>query len=139
MLTVTQHSATVASRPFLSARLRELLSERGWEQKELSRRSLVAQSTISKHINGRQGVDPENQERYARAFGITVLELVGEDGDEDQLLRLILHRLEEAQDGAADRLEVLNETLLGIQSQLAELRASLGLRDVRGRGRGART
>lgn len=125
----------MAPDPFIGARVKELMKERGWSQKELSDHSGVAYTSVSRHLNNRTGVNEGNQARYASAFRISVIELLGDAADGDRRLDLVLVRLAEVREEAADRLEVLNETLLGIQARLAGIEGALAPRARTARAR----
>lgn len=124
--------------PLLGPRLKELLAERDWRYRDLSERSGIAIPMISKHVNDKNGVSPENQQRYAAALGIPVTELLGDQLDGDLRLTEIHRLLLESRDETAERLVVIAENLQGIRAQLAQLASTLGVRDARGRGRTGR-
>ena len=70
-------------------RLRSLRQARGWTLDELARRSHIGASTISRIETGHRRLAIDNLADLARALETTVDELLGDDNDDDVVIRPI--------------------------------------------------
>lgn len=120
----------MAADPFIGLRVKALMKERDWSQLELARRSGVAYTTISRHVNNKTGVNESNQERYAEAFGIHITELLGDAQSDDQRLRTIQLVLEGIQAEAERGRAALLQALESLDTRLSAIEAELGPRVV---------
>jgi transcriptional regulator with XRE-family HTH domain len=68
-------------------RLRSIRLARGWTLDELARRSHIGASTISRIETGHRRLAIDNLAHLARALETTVDELLGDDGDDDVVIR----------------------------------------------------
>ena len=73
-------------------RLRSLRQAKGWTLDELARRSNIGASTISRIETGHRRLAIDNLADLARALETTVDELLGDDNDDDVVIRPIRNK-----------------------------------------------
>jgi transcriptional regulator with XRE-family HTH domain len=78
-------------------RLRSLRLARGWTLDELARRSNIGPSTISRIETGHRRLAIDNLAHLAKALETTVDEILGDDNDDDVVIRPVRSK---ARDGA---------------------------------------
>lgn len=59
--------------------LREIRQSKGLSQQQVSQLTNLPVTLISKHENGHSGISLATAMRYAKAYGMTLQELIGQD------------------------------------------------------------
>ncbi len=70
---------------YLSKKLRQIMDSRNLNQKDLAKMANVGQTTISKWLNSNYSPKVKNLEPLAKALGLTVGDLIGDFGNNQEL------------------------------------------------------
>ena len=71
---------------YLSKKLKQIMESRNLNQKELAKMANVGQTTISKWLNSNYSPKVKNLEPLAKALGLSVGDLIGDFGPQQELL-----------------------------------------------------
>ena len=71
---------------YLSKKLKQIMETRNLNQKDLAKMANVGQTTISKWLNSNYSPKVKNLEPLAKALGLTVGDLIGDFGQNQELL-----------------------------------------------------
>lgn len=71
---------------YLSKKLKQIMETRNLNQKDLAKMANVGQTTISKWLNSNYSPKVKNLEPLAKALGLTVGDLIGDFGAQQELL-----------------------------------------------------